>query len=397
MNLDFSKYSIAQKRAAIRNLYVEASEGNTLGSVNAFIKYLTEKNIKGLPQSLVQNTLLKFNVYFQTATSRKSKNLVRKDDDSSGIMVSAQADIMHLFDYRGWYLAIVVVDVNLQAILIECIKSRSKSDVKCGFARLFCKNKYLPIKLYMDKETSFVALNNWFKSFNVFPIYLQTQHACYLAENAIRKIRLKLVRFLRAKWSRNWVGAIDLIQTNLFLSKNRGLGNFSPYELNGESFTPNPICDIFISMAKKSTGNLNFTPMSKNVKAYSEYLKDKKSIDNLPKLFDICVMKNWGAKTMYSKMSDIKNFKAFKIIAMNYTRKPIMLQLQDIITNQKLPFKVPLSSVIVLGKNPKKTNELVVEKVFAQSRTLRNGTKETLVKFLGNLQTYFYLNIYIFI
>jgi len=307
----------------------------------------------GIPTKRVQEWLKGQSSYTLHRPARRAGYKTRQyrtggiDHQWQSDLVDMQVEAKH---NDGYKYILTVIDIFSRYGWARPIKTKSPQHVKVAFDDIFKTDGRKPLKLQTDQGMEFEsnAMREYFSNLQIHQFSVKSQFKAALVERFNRTIKEKMWRVFTHENTRKWLALLPKLVKSYNMSVHRGI-DMAPEDVNEENEIP-----LWTKMEDK----IEIVKKKPKIK-----IGDTVRISKVKSIFEKGYLPNWTEEV----------FTVVKIIDGN----PKQYKLADYDKNQ-LDGSFYSQEIQVVDK----PESYRIEKVL-QTRKLRGGKKEYLVKWLG--------------
>lgn len=196
----------------LKQIYFNPSRASSFGGINKLEQYIKEKGKYKISRKEIQKWLQSQEVH-TTNTLPKKKLKVKRRVIVPYINYMFDVDTASMKDYQkdndGFGYFILAIDIMSRFVWCQPIRSPTGENVREVFQNIFEKGR-IPLKIRTDKGTEFSneIMQKFFKTHNITHFVTQNETKANYAERAIQTIKGKIIKYMRAKQTRQWVNQL---------------------------------------------------------------------------------------------------------------------------------------------------------------------------------------------
>lgn len=206
-----------RKENYLKQIYYNPSKAASFSGINKIAQYVKEKGKHNISREEIKKWLKSQEVH---TTNLLAKYFVKRRQVIVPYLDYLwDLDTASMKDYsnknEGYGFFILAIDIMSRYVWCQPIKTPSGEEVKKALKEIF-KNKRLPERIRTDKGTEFCnkVVQNFLSKMNIKHFVTQNEVKANYSERAIRTVKGKIMRYLRAKHTKKWVDQIQKFVTS---------------------------------------------------------------------------------------------------------------------------------------------------------------------------------------
>lgn len=218
-------------------LYRNPKFSGSFAGVKTFQDALWVEKNENIPQKRLYGILKNYPLYIQHMKTVTKFPQRHYQCTSYGQIV--EADLAEMPEFQGYNYILVVVDVFSKHLYAEPMKTKTASETRNGFKKIFAEFGSAIIKLQTDQGKEFTGNRTFFKEQHIYFHTKVGRNKASFAEASIRLLKRRLYMTLRSEMSKNWPKYLPLCISNLNKRHVKSLGGIEPGQIN--SFLDDPL------------------------------------------------------------------------------------------------------------------------------------------------------------